>query len=121
MPQVGTAFCIIALVKRARRERIQKVWDHFLQRLEWAKNKTLVKCHLHGEMSLCHPHLFGLELPHTYFGFSLVRQPNCAKYGSDIIEQGSFIAAIFGEFIHVDISQIACTFNGQQSNVESDY
>lgn len=120
MPQDGTAFCIIALVKRACGKN-WKVWDHFLQRLERTKNKTLPKGHLLGEMCLCHPHLFGLEMLHSSFGFSLVRQPNFAKHGSDIIEQGSFNAVNFGEFIHADISQIACTFNGQQSNVESDY
>jgi hypothetical protein len=85
------------------------------------QRKKLAKFHLLGETSLCHSPLIGLAMLHINCSFSLVRRPNCAKYGSDIIKQRSFIAAIFGEFIYAVVSQIACTFNGQQRKVESDY
>ena len=124
MPQNGTAFCIIARVKRVCGEKDSECLGSFLATIGVGKEQNF------GQISFAwrtEPlptslnRVIGMEMHYSYFGFSLVRQPNCAKYGSDIIKQRAFITAIFGEFIHADSSQIACNFNGQKSNAESNY
>jgi hypothetical protein len=62
-----------------------------------------------------------LLLYSNFLMLNLGIQLNCAKYCSDIIEQGLIITASYGGIHSQGIGYLTYTINGQQSNVESDY